>query len=226
MRRPQGGRRVRSSEDCRISSSRSTWAFGDGLVPPMGIHVMLGHLLLDPSREVNHRQRGNVGDAELVTSDERMLTEIGIQPLEEPGDPRAPAIDKLGDGWNRAETGKAAVPEGRVRVPEYLGDRHEAVDFHVPVTRLDECFIASVCPHQRRIGPSLFDPSGDRHAFVEYRAVVENERGEQAARVDCKEVWLEVVPLRYVQLHPLTLYAFLGKENTDPARVRRYLAIV
>ena len=50
--------------------------------------------------------------------------------------------------------------------------------------------------------------------------------GEQAARVDCKEVWLEVVPLRYVQLHPLNLYALLGKENTDPARVRRYLAIV
>src|SRR5207244_3711762 len=100
------------------------------------------------------------------------------------------------------------------------------IDFHVAVTRLDECPFSGVCPHQRRFGMGLFDISGNRHDFVECGAVIKDERRQKAARVDREEIRLEIVPLRYVQLDALNVDALLRQEDADATWVWRYLAIV
>ena len=72
----------------------------------------------------------------------------------------------------------------------------------------------------------LLEVLADGDGFVDHRAVVENQRRQQAARVDGAELVAEIFARGDVHLHRLDLDAFLGEENPHPARVRGHGEVV
>ena len=116
-----------------------------------------------PYREVDHTQCGNVRNRECIARDVRRLAESGIQALVEPVNGTLAAFRKRRYGIDRThvtrETARCKSGEG---IAERFRSTEQAIEFHMPLTRLDTRFADGICAHQRRLWMRFFDVAAYR----------------------------------------------------------------